>query len=129
MHGCIYRSLRCWRSEVLGGWGVGGLGVFHFFSLRPQNRRPLATQARLHITDLTMTSFFIFIIIIIIIIVIIIIIIIIIIFIIHRLQCVCSATVTKNYLPLTYYLTRTTEEFGTYITIPFCFIISNLEWV
>ena len=129
MHGCIYRSLRCWRSEVLGGWGVGGLGVFHFFSLRPQNRRPLATQARLHITDLTMTSFFIFIIIIIIIIVIIIIIIIFIILIIHRLQCVCSATVTKNYLPLTYYLTRTTEEFGTYITIPFCFIISNLEWV
>ena len=80
-----------------------------------------------------MTSFFIFIIIIIIIIVIIIIIIIIIIIfiilIIHRLQCVCSATVTKNYLPLTYYLTRTTEEFGTYITIPFCFIITNLEWV
>ena len=78
-----------------------------------------------------MTSFFIFIIIIIIIIVIIIIIIIIIfiILIIRRLQCVCSATVTKNYLPLTYYLTRTTEEFGTYITIPFCFIISNLEWV
>ena len=126
MHGYIYRSLRCWRSAVLGGWGVGGLGVFHFFSLRPQNRRPLATQARLHITDLTMTSFFIFITIIIIIIVIIIIIIILI---INRLQCVCSATVTNNYLPLTYYLTRTTEEFGTYITIPFCFIISNLEWV
>ena len=129
MHGCIYRSLRCWRSAVWGGGGGGVLGVFHFFSLRPQNRRPLATQARLHITDLTMTSFFIFIIIIIIVIVIIIIIIIIIILIINRLQCVCSATVTNNYLPLTYYLTRTTEEFGTYITIPFCFIISNLEWV
>ena len=126
MHGYIYRSLRCWRSAVLGGWGSWGLS---FFSLRPQNRRPLTTQARLHITDLTMTSFFIFIIIIIIIIVIIIIIIIIIILIINRLQCVCSATVTKNYLTLTYYLTRTTEEFGTYITIPFCFIISNLEWV
>ena len=73
-----------------------------------------------------MTSFFIFIIIIIIIIVIIIIIIIIIL-IINRLQCVCSATVTNNYLPLTYYLTRTTEEFGTYITIPFCFIITNMD--
>ena len=116
---CVAGGLRFWG-------GGGGLGVFHFFSLRPQNRRPLATQARLHITDLTMTSFFIFIIIIIIIIVIIIIIIILI---INRLQCVCSATVTKNYLTLTYYLTRTTEEFGTYITIPFCFIISNLEWV
>ena len=127
MHGCIYRSLRCWRSAVLGGWGVGGVGVFHFFSLRPQNRRPLATQARLHITDLTMTSFFYF-------------------YYHHHYNYryyyyyyyyyyyshYSSLTMhmqRNNYLPLTYYLTRTTEEFGTYITIPFCFIITNLEWV